>query len=92
MFRANPGVTAGRILLGDAYRRKGRADDAVASYAMVPARPPGPRAQAIFNTAIVEAERCRASRVLSMNPVRSEPILMEARLGSADPSENLERK
>jgi guanylate kinase len=42
--------------------------------------------------AIVEAERCRASRVLGMNPVRSEPILMEARLGSADPSENLERK
>jgi len=42
--------------------------------------------------AIVEAERCRASRVLSMNPVRSEPILSEARLDSVETSENLERK
>ncbi len=42
--------------------------------------------------AVVEAERCRASRVLSMNPVRSEPILMEARLGFEETSQNLERK
>lgn len=42
--------------------------------------------------AVVEAERHRASRVLSMNPVRSEPILMEARLGSGETSDNLERK
>lgn len=42
--------------------------------------------------AVVDAERCRASRVLSMNPVRSEPILMEARLGSGETSDNLERK
>ena len=42
--------------------------------------------------AIVEAERRRASRVLSMNPVRTEPILMEARLGFPETSHNLERK
>ena len=42
--------------------------------------------------AIVEAERRRASRGLSMNPVRTEPILMEARHGSPETSHNLERK
>jgi guanylate kinase len=43
---------------------------------------------------IVEAERCRARRVLSMNPVRSEPILVEVGLVPREERvpENLEPK
>jgi guanylate kinase len=42
--------------------------------------------------AIVEAERCRASRVLGSNLVEREPILAEARGGNPERAENLERK
>jgi hypothetical protein len=42
--------------------------------------------------AVVEAERCRAGRVLGLNSVRSEPILSEIGLGEHAPAtpENLE--
>ena len=42
--------------------------------------------------AIVEAERCRAGRVLDLNPASSEPILSEARGEPRETAENLERK
>ena len=42
--------------------------------------------------AIVEAERCRARRVLDLSPTKSEPILSEARSDLPETAENLERK
>jgi hypothetical protein len=63
-FAKNPDAGAGRLLLGNAYSRKGELDKALAAYRAVPAMPRPPHAQAVFAIAGIEARRGHAEAAL----------------------------
>jgi hypothetical protein len=64
-FDRNPSATAGRLLLGNAYARKGELDKAVDAYAKV-TQPRPARLQAMFLTAAIHARRGRADDALAL--------------------------
>jgi hypothetical protein len=66
LLKANPGVGAGRLLLADAYRRKGDLDRALAAYEAVPERPRPLHAQALFGAAAVQTTRGRRDEALRL--------------------------
>lgn len=64
-FSHNPNATAGRLLLGNAYRQKGDLDKAVAAYAQVTVPRPA-RLQATFLMAGIHARRGNADDALAL--------------------------
>lgn len=64
-FTRNPNATVGWILLGNAYRQKGNADKALASYQKVTVPRPA-RLQAMFSMAGIHAAAGRADTALAL--------------------------
>jgi len=62
-FLRNPNLTVGRVLLGNAYRRAGDLDKAIASYGMMK-QPRPARLQAVFSIAAIQASRDRLDEAL----------------------------
>lgn len=64
-FRANPNATAGRLLLGNAYRQQGDLDRALAAYRAV-TQPRPARLQALFASAGIHARRGQADEAFGL--------------------------
>jgi hypothetical protein len=64
-FRRNPGATAGRLLLGNAYRQKNELDRALVAYQAVTAPRPA-RIQAQYAMAGIQARRGSAEEALRL--------------------------
>ena len=65
-FARNPNATAGRLLLGNAYRQKGNGEKALDAYNKVTPIPRLPRLQAMFGMAAVHASAGRADTALAL--------------------------
>jgi hypothetical protein len=84
-FMRNPNAAIGWLLLGNAYRQKGNADKALASYEKVTVPRPA-RLQALFNMAGIHAAAGRSDTALALLAVLKATGAFDVELASTAPA------